>query len=1209
MDKQEYLSITVSRLEELTADETFIRDLAQVRAKAIQEELVPEQPSTRFTFDDRKIWKYCDFIFSEGALLLKEDFGESEKIFSWIRTAGQAFEFLANITNMYEREILLLNSAMCYHIAGYQANAQCLTKRVENKFLTESTERNEKDSADQVLTRLFRQTLVFFLQRDISKLQQSTARAISSIQDLQVAITRDVADHTGSITRIFDLTAHAYFHQALTNVVTFCLFGNRDGLSNARQELQKSNSYFQKVNDTTLGSITSELRTVLDLFEERSTWSNISRHAEHLLASPVWRLYLRNLAFEKSIVEFWISQLRAIGAGILTGTDSYVVQMPTSAGKTLIAELSILAALTMKRDSRCLYIAPYRALVSEIEKTLSETLGSVGFRVSNLLGGFEYDAFQNFLLTNSDVLVATPEKVELFYRTHPDYFENLSVVVVDEGHVLGDGIAVSNDLDDGNSLFKRLTQQGTLGRGPLLELLITRLKRKLPETRFVFLSAVMPDVNATDFVSWLTERGDEPLKIARAERPSRQVIAKFEWLSKENGQLEYLNLPTLADNRRPFVPYFIKRRQYVTGELTPTGKAQRKSWPDVTSKTQTTATLAARFAKAGPVLVFCAQVNDVKGVAGNIVTTLRYLEASEQSPSEALRYTKTPELESHYLALEWFGEEHILTQALRFGVGMHYGLLPDPLRQAIEDEFRSGKLRILVSTNTLAQGVNMPIKTAIIYSLERRWIDDAPGKDGSIHTSKVPKRDFWNICGRAGRAGLETEGQIVFVVISENDQRLVEEYKDYNVEEIDSALFQLLKALIQQRLDQKDLIGYLDSHVLAMLAEEVVDLEDEKVVTEFLGSSLVGVQALRTNNDIAPLVSAIINTAAWIVDQVPEKDFRAVFSTTGLQVASCQMLLKTVDSYQQQIIDELSETESSAVVVSELLLSVAIEACRDLPELTIKKPGNYYGPDNEFDIISAWVSGKPIANLRVEHWDSDQGEALSEYISDRLSYRFPWGVNGFLQILAARLGLEYDTLPLPWQHLPSMVKFGVDNVIACWAYSLAVSSRNLAQQLADLYQIEDKGLSFTEFLTWLVDLPTDFIFDVLEGSRLEKQRLIKNIYGIISSEEQLELISRGIVDLVSPIQGIAYENRQAVATQVSERDQLILEMEPDNPYDPYAVKVLFSGKHLGYVKRDKARILTKEMLLGREILAYATQIKPATATYPFQQITMTITIS
>jgi len=1201
MDKMEYLATTYRWLQELVDAPRLQRDLSQVRARATQEELLIERPEVRFTFDAERIWKYCDYIFSESGLLLREGSEDRRSLIRWTGIPAQAFEFLARFAAEGEAEFLLLNSAICYHIAGYQANAQCLANLLRSKYALGALVGPDRETPNGILAGLFRRALISFLRRDLPELQQTTAQALSSIRALQEDLVRNIAAETVSYTEFYNLIAHAYFHQTLSHFVQHCLSGKSEHFWAACGSLQKCHIYFQKGRETAFGTVASELRTALELFNERSTWSSITEYAGDLLDERVWRVYLRNLAYEKSITEFWSSQLRALGSGILTSEDSFVVQMPTSAGKTLIAELCILAAMTTQDQARCLYVAPYRALVNEIQRDLSGTLGAVGYRVSSLIGGFEFDAFEGFVLSESDVLVATPEKIELFLRAHPEEFEHLAVVVVDEGHILDEGIPSSEELD-GKNLVEELNRQRTLGRGPLLELLITRLKRRLPGIRFVFLSAVMPEVNAADFTQWLAENRLEPLRIDPDERPSRQAIARFDWLSAGNGQLEYISLPKLPDGRAPFVPYFLRRQQYFTGERTSTGRLQKRSWPDTGNKAQTTAMLAAQFARTGPVLVFCAQQADVGRVVEHLITSLEYLEASGQLPNEEMRYVDNPVSESFQLAQEWFGEEHRLTRALHRGVGLHFGALPDPVRLAIEDDFKSDKLQVLVSTSTLGQGVNLPIKTAIIYSLERRW------GEGEENVEQVKRRDFWNICGRAGRAGQETEGHVVFVIASEHDEQLLEEYRDQaNLEQVDSALYKLLQALVERRINQDELIqsGCLDSHILAILAEEVVDTQDEAAIREFLGDSLVGVQALRNGIDLAPLVSAIRDASRWVVGLVPDAGLRRVFASTGLRVASCAALERAADLFAESVTKELLETEQNAVNLNEDLLEAAFSACRGLPEMVRKEGISYYGPDDEFVLVKAWVTGRPVRELRTGFWDPARSESFSEYLSDRILSKLPWGFNAFLRIVAFKLETRFEDLPVAWKYLSSMMKFGVNNVVACWASSLAVPSRSLALQLSWHYQPQDR-VSFPEFIRWLVNLPTEFVLFDLEGSEFEKQRLLRSISDVVPSGEYLEFIRSDGVELVSPVRGIRYEDRWVAAAQVKEGDELSLEVELDNVYDPYAVRVLFNNQHIGYVEREKARIVSREIQLGREVYAYATLVKPPMADYPSPWIEMTI---
>jgi predicted MFS family arabinose efflux permease len=119
----------------------------------------------------------------------------------------------------------------------------------------------------------------------------------------------------------------------------------------------------------------------------------------------------------------------------------------------------------------------------------------MGFVVSTIIENYELDKFDNLLINEADVLVATPEKMDLILRLMPEFFDNVSNIIFDEGHVLG-------NVDT---------------RSSLMEFLITRLKNRLKDkVSFVFISAVMPDISV-DFISqWLSiENENNELSVKR----------------------------------------------------------------------------------------------------------------------------------------------------------------------------------------------------------------------------------------------------------------------------------------------------------------------------------------------------------------------------------------------------------------------------------------------------------------------------------------------------------------------------------------------------------------------------------------------------------------------------------------------------------------------------------------------------------------------
>lgn len=94
----------------------------------------------------------------------------------------------------------------------------------------------------------------------------------------------------------------------------------------------------------------------------------------------------------------------------------------------------------------------------------------------------------------------------------------------------------------------------------------------------------------------------------------------------------------------------------------------------------------------------------------------------------------------------------VLARFIPHGIGVHHaGLLPR-YRRLIERLAQKGLLKVVVGTDTLGVGVNIPLRTVLFTQLCKY--------DGD-KTKLLSVRDFHQIAGRAGRRGFDDRGTVV----------------------------------------------------------------------------------------------------------------------------------------------------------------------------------------------------------------------------------------------------------------------------------------------------------------------------------------------------------------------------------------------------------------------------------------------------------------
>jgi helicase len=175
---------------------------------------------------------------------------------------------------------------------------------------------------------------------------------------------------------------------------------------------------------------------------------------------------------KQGIKEFRPSQKKAIEAGLLQGKN-LLVCTPTASGKTLIAEMASVKAI-LEGKGKAIYIVPLVALASEKAKEFKRRYDGL-LKVALSVGDF--DSSDPHLM-DYDLIICTAEKLDSLIRHHAPWLRFVSTVVIDEVHLLND-----------------------VGRGPTLEILITLLKKLLPQVQLIGLSATIG--NPEELAAWL----------------------------------------------------------------------------------------------------------------------------------------------------------------------------------------------------------------------------------------------------------------------------------------------------------------------------------------------------------------------------------------------------------------------------------------------------------------------------------------------------------------------------------------------------------------------------------------------------------------------------------------------------------------------------------------------------------------------------------
>lgn len=432
-----------------------------------------------------------------------------------------------------------------------------------------------------------------------------------------------------------------------------------------------------------------------------------------------------------------------------------VVDLPTSGGKTLLAQFRILQALNQFDVDKgwVAYVAPTRALSAQITRTLRRDFNPIGVRIEQLTAAVEIDAFEEELLNDTEtpfhVLVATPEKLSLVIR-NKKIERPLALIVMDEAH---------NIEDD--------------SRGMRIEFLLATIKRECSQANFLLL---MPYVESSESIArWLAHdiNAGQSISLGTSPwKPNERIVGLYRAVaddSKHAGwRLEFETLTT-TEKAMPL------RGTHQVGPVRPIDvpKSRVLSGEKQQGLGLQTAAIGSVLSARGTSIAVANNINTVWDMATKAADTL----PSFDSVPPEIR------LVQNFLRTE-IASDFRLIGMLKSGVGVHHAGLSDDVRTLMEWLAETGKLKLLCATSTIAQGINFPVASVFLAS---RFV---PGKGRSVSMSP---REFWNLAGRAGRLTHDSVG--VVGLAEGTDRDAVIEFVGRNTGLLVSRLVTLLEEL------------------------------------------------------------------------------------------------------------------------------------------------------------------------------------------------------------------------------------------------------------------------------------------------------------------------------------------------------------------------------------------------------------------------------
>jgi hypothetical protein len=677
-----------------------------------------------------------------------------------------------------------------------------------------------------------------------------------------------------------------------------------------------------------------------------------------------------------------------------------VIELPTSGGKTLLAQFRILQALNQfSQDGGWIaYVVPTKALSAQITRRLRRDFSSIGVRVEQLTGAVEIDAIEDELLSSDaigedrafDILVATPEKLQLVIR-NKKIKRPLVLLVMDEAH-----------------------NMESEARGLRIELLLATVKQECNFANFLLL---MPFVERADALArWLANdaRGGRTISFGTSPwKPNEQLIGMFRASPDTSVAAGWrLNFQTLVTTRGSLHLSGIHHVGSAKPLDVPKSKLIKSNGEQQGIGLQAAA-MATVFSSRGTSIAVGGTIPMAWSMAREAAKKLPV----SDSPSERIL------LVQKFLHAE-VSPNFELVEMLSRRVAVHHAGLSDEVRSLVEWLTEEGEIRVLCATTTIAQGINFPVSSVFLATNLYPY-----GKE-------MPPREFWNLAGRAGRMNQDSVGVIglaeanrpsdIVAYVKKATGELVSRLVSI-VEDLDSASTADEYTAAIQREQWEDFRCYVNH-----LVHEIGNLDKVLSSAELALRNTYGYRVLQETDKGRVRASKLLEATKAYASKIAANPGQvAMADMTGFSFEGVGRALVGINSLEKDLspsdfsAERLFGSSGGMADLYGVMLKIP-QLARNLEEITSDGISN----QRLAAITNDWVDGKSIQDIATAYFKGDEDSTSSITDACKAIYRNlvnngTWG----LSALSRLSGINFEDLNGEQKRhinlLPAMIYHGV----------------------------------------------------------------------------------------------------------------------------------------------------------------------------------------